>query len=395
MALDIGVARITYGTVLPALRRDLDLSFFEGGALSAANLAAYLAGTLVAPHLGRFAAMPTLARWGHAVFAVGALANGVAPDVATLALGRVLTGLGAGVGLLALFVVVFERTRPEARAVVSAAVWSGIGVAIVASGLAVPFLLAEPGNWRWAFCLPALLGIAVAWEVGRTAPAGRIALASPAEGSGAHPSGTRAGQAWFGLFGAYFMFGVGYIAYSTFVGGRLAAAGANVGTVVLSWVSLGLGSIAGSALGAAILWSRSWKRFALILASLAGAAGSAAAASSDGAAPLVGALFVGLGLASTPAIVTAFVRERSGDRDYARLFSLATASLGVGQLVGPVIAGAMADALGPGSVMIFAAGAYAAGALLAGFDLLRTSAYAGPVTTGVSSREPHSAQDPS
>ena len=93
--------------------------------------------------------------------------------------------------------------------------------------------------------------------------------------------------------------------------------------------------------------------------------------------------------------MTAFVRERSSDGDYARLFSLATASLGVGQLIGPVIAGAMADAFGPGSVMIFAAGAYATGALLAGFDLLRGGAYAGPVTTGVSSRAPHSAQDPS
>jgi predicted MFS family arabinose efflux permease len=394
MALDIGVARITYGTVLPALRRDLDLSFFEGGALSAANLAAYLAGTLLAPYLGRFAAMPALARWGHAVFAVGALANGLAPDIATLALGRVLTGLGAGVGLLALFVVVFERTRPEARAVVSAAVWSGIGVAIVVSGLAVPFLLAEPGNWRWAFCLPALLGIVVAWEVGRTQPSGRLA-GGASDRADAQLSRTRAGQAWLGLFGAYFMFGVGYIAYSTFVGGRLAAAEASVGTVVFSWVSLGLGSIAGSALGAAILWSRSWKRFALIMASMAGAAGSAAAATPDGVAPLLGALFVGLGLASTPAIVTAFVRERSSDGDYARLFSLATASLGVGQLIGPVIAGAMADAFGPGSVMIFAAGAYATGALLAGFDLLRGGAYAGPVTTGVSSRAPHSAQDPS
>jgi MFS family permease len=131
------------------------------------------------------------------------------------------------------------------------------------------------------------------------------------------------------------------------------------------------------------------------MASMAGAAGSAAAATPDGVAPLLGALFVGLGLASTPAIVTAFVRERSSDGDYARLFSLATASLGVGQLIGPVIAGAMADAFGPGSVMIFAAGAYATGALLAGFDLLRGGAYAGPVTTGVSSRAPHSAQDPS
>ncbi|MGA0595956.1 YbfB/YjiJ family MFS transporter [Enterovirga sp. CN4-39] len=370
MALDIGVARISFGTVLPALRRDLDLTFFAGGALSAANLAAYLAGTLLAPYFGRYASMSALARWGHVVFAFGALANGLASDIPTLAVGRVLTGLGAGVGLLALFVVVFERTRPDLRPVVSTAVWAGIGTAIIASGLSAPFLLHEPGDWRWAFCLPALLALLVAWEVGRGHRIGTTA-GRPRQGHTDSTSpASRPWPSWLGLFGAYFMFGVGYIAYSTFVGGRLAQANAPMATVVASWVTLGLGSIAGSILGAAILWSRAWKPFALILASLAGAAGSAAAIAPGGVAPLAGALLVGLGLASTPAIVTAYVRERTSDAAYARLFSLATASLGVGQLVGPVIAGALADGVGPDAVMVFASAAYAIGAVCAVADML-------------------------
>ena len=370
MALDIGVARIAYGTVLPALRRDLDLTFFAGGALAAANLAAYLAGTLAAPRLGRVLPMAALARWGHGAFAFGALATGLAPDIATFALGRVLTGLGAGVGLLALFVVVFERTGSELRAVVSAAVWSGIGVAIVASGLAAPLLLGQPGAWRWVFGISALLALAVAREVGRIFPSGRIAAGTTSPEVASVVPDVSLGLAWLGLFGAYFMFGVGYIAYSTFVGGRLAAANADTTRIVSSWVSLGLGSIAGSAVGAAVLWSRGWKPFALVLASLAGAGGSAAAIGAGPVGPMVGAVLVGLGLASTPAIVTAFVRERTTDRDYARLFSMATAALGVGQLLGPLIAGALADRIGPDAVMVFAAGAYAAGAALATLDII-------------------------
>ena len=366
MALDIGVARITYGTVLPALRRDLDLSFLAGGVLSAVNLAAYLAGTLVAPRLPQRIPMRSLARWGHLVFAAGAAANGIAPDIVTLGFGRVLMGAGAGVGLLALFVIVFERTRSDLRPVVSAAVWSGIGLAIVLSGLAAPVLLGAAGSWRGAFLLSSVLALVVAVEVGRLPPSSAEIprLGAPQSGARSRPA-----WAWIGLFGAYFMFGVGYIAYSTFVGGRLAAAHAPMGIVVWSWVSLGLGSIAGSALGAAVLWSRRWKPLALVLASLSGAAGSAAAISTGDLLPLVGALLVGLGLASTPAIVTAFVRERTADRDYPRLFSFATAALGVGQLVGPVAAGALADVLGPDSVMLFAASAYAAGAVLAAGDL--------------------------
>ena len=337
--------------------------------------------------------MPALARWGHAAFAVGALATGAAPDLLVLALGRVLTGLGAGIGLLALLVVVFERTRPDLRPVVSAAVWSGIGLAIVLSGLVAPILLDEAGRWRWAFLVSGLLCAAVVYEVGRLPPPTGAVLPPVQE---ARPLRPRPVLAWIGLFGAYFMFGVGYIAYSTFVGGRLAAAQSPVGTVVLSWVSLGLGSIAGSTLGALLLWSPRWKPFTLVLALVAGSTGSAAALVPGPAGPLAGALLVGLGLASTPAIVTAFVRERSSDADYARVFSFATAALGIGQLVGPVIAGAMADGLGPEAVMIFAAIAYGAGAFLATWDLVsERRRYAGPAATGVSSREPHSAQDPS
>jgi MFS family permease len=232
MALDIGVARITYGTVLPALRRDLSLSFFEAGALSAVNLAAYLLGTLIAPRLGRIASMRALARWGHAVFALGALASALAPEVLTLALGRVLTGLGAGVGLLAVFVVVFEQTRPGSRSVVSVGVWSGIGVAIVASGLAAPWLLGEPGSWRWAFGVGAILAGFVAWEVGRRPATMPRAAGALGTGPVAQALAPRSATAWLGLFGAYFMFGVGYIAYSTFMGGRLAAAQADTATIV-------------------------------------------------------------------------------------------------------------------------------------------------------------------
>lgn len=181
----------------------------------------------------------------------------------------------------------------------------------------------------------------------------------------------RSATAWLGLFGAYFMFGVGYIAYSTFMGGRLAAAQADTATIVWSWVSLGLGSVAGSVAGAAIVSTPRLKPWALVLASFAGAAGSAAAIQAGPIGPMLGAILVGLGLASTPAIVTAFVRERTTDADYARLFSFGTAALGVGQLLGPLAAGALADRIGPDAVMLFAAAAYGAGAALAGYDLLR------------------------
>ena len=60
-------------------------------------------------------------------------------------------------------------------------------------------------------------------------------------------------------------------------------------------------------------------------------------------AALAGALLVGLGTGSTPTIVTTYARERCSAEDYALAFSVATAALGIGQLLGPLAAGALAD----------------------------------------------------
>ena len=46
IGLDVGVARITYGVVLPAFARDLQLSLTAAGLLGTLHLIGYLLGTL-------------------------------------------------------------------------------------------------------------------------------------------------------------------------------------------------------------------------------------------------------------------------------------------------------------------------------------------------------------
>ncbi len=79
IALNVGIARFTYGVMLPALQRDLALDYFGGGALNAVHLLGYLAGTLAAPTLARRLGMPRLSRYAHALVALGALACALAP----------------------------------------------------------------------------------------------------------------------------------------------------------------------------------------------------------------------------------------------------------------------------------------------------------------------------
>jgi len=80
---------------------------------------------------------------------------------------------------------------------------------------------------------------------------------------------------------------------------------------------------------------------------------------------LGGAILVGLGIAAIPTIVSTYARQRCSAEDYAKAFSYASSALGIGQLVGPVAAGALADHFGMAAVPLFAASAYSIGGLLA------------------------------
>src|SRR4051794_25159685 len=109
-ALNVGVARITYGVALPAFTRDLGLNFTIAGALGTLHLMGYLAGTLLSPWANNRIGAARLCRISHVAFAAGMLISGLADGVAWLTLGRIITGLAAGFGIFSLFVIVFAAT---------------------------------------------------------------------------------------------------------------------------------------------------------------------------------------------------------------------------------------------------------------------------------------------
>ena len=173
---------------------------------------------------------------------------------------------------------------------------------------------------------------------------------------------------WAWLVATYACFGMGYIAYATFAGTRLAAAGAPIGLVTRTWSTLGLATLCGSAATLWLLGRPALRGWALPLAMALAAAGCAVASLAQAGAALAGAVGVGLGMAAIPALVTAAARARSSATDYARAFSFATAAMGLGQFAGPVLAGALADHFGSAAAPLFGAAAYGLGAVLASID---------------------------
>jgi predicted MFS family arabinose efflux permease len=375
IALHVGVARFTYGIMLPGLQRDLVLSYAAGGALNSTHLLGFLLGTLLAPRIGARLGMTRLSCRAHLLVAAGALLCAIAPSgggvvsLLPLAVGRLATGLGAGAGMVAIMVLVFAAVPAAARASISAIVFAGMGIAVVVSGAASPWLVETTLGWRLAFALAAALALclAVGFPPGSRAEPAVTQAPTEIPASGFRLRGLLAPNMRL-LAAAYLLFGGAYIAYATFAGARLAAGHATIAMVSSTWITFGLAIILGALLMIPILQAPSLRRFALPGALAAGAIGAWIAAGEGSTAALAGAFTVGLGVASTPALVTAQVRERVGAADYAVAHSYISAALGIGQFIGPVLAGALADAVGTGSVPLLAAAAYALAAGMALID---------------------------
>jgi predicted MFS family arabinose efflux permease len=375
IALNVGLARFTYGVMLPSIRRDLGLDYLGSGNLNAVHLAGYLIGTLAAPSILARTGAARLAKRAHVLVALAALVCALAPAApvsgpAVLGLGRLATGLGAGAGIVGILVIVLGAVPPERRLQASAAVWAGMGLAIMASGLAVPLLLGPAVGWRSAFAASAAVALAVAIYFPPRQDVVPAAAAEANTDADAFSSRRVLTPEWLFLLGTYLLFGFAYVAYATFAGAQLAAMNAGQSAVVLTWIGFGLASMLGAALGVVAIGSVRLKQFALVGALASAALGSLAAAADTPPAAMAGALLVGLGLAATPSIVTAYARERCSATQYPRAFSYATAALGIGQLVGPVAGGALADRFGTIAIPLLAALAYGLAAVLAGFDAL-------------------------
>jgi MFS family permease len=149
---------LAVATVLPVVGRHLGDLRLYGWVFSAFLLASLigivLAGTLAdRVPLGR----PMLV--GLALFAVGLVVGGTAPDMPVLVAGRAVQGLGAGVVPAVAYVAISrcypEECRPRMFAVLSTA-WVVPGLI----GPAVAALVAAAVGWRWVFLglLPLVIG---------------------------------------------------------------------------------------------------------------------------------------------------------------------------------------------------------------------------------------------
>lgn len=341
-AVAIGLARFAYALLLPPMRADLGWSFAQAGAMNTANAAGYLVGALVAAPLG--------ARMGDkAVFAVGlvltALAVGVSGLTAGFTLLMVLRVVAGFTGALAFvcgagLTSVAAAGESKSRAPTLLGIYfAGAGAGVTASALAVPPLL-ETVGWRGGWLV--LGAIALASTAFGLLALRRAPEAAPALTDGAHGGWSPRFMAC--TLVAYGLFGAGYIAYATFIIAYLRSAeGFSSGDVTRFWSILGLSSVA-----AAFVWGR-------VLARLRGGSGIAATltvlAIGTGAPLLwtapagayLSAILFGGSFLAVLAAVASFARRSLKPHAVTGAIGLLTVVFGIGQCIGPVLSGALAD----------------------------------------------------
>lgn len=340
-AVALGFARFAYALILPAMRADLGWSFTLAGALNAANAAGYLVGALAATRVAGRLGLPRTFAGGMVLTALALLLTalvGAAP-AAVLAL-----RLGAGVGGALVFVsggalaALAVRVHPGRSALLLGVFYGGAGLGILLSALGLPPLLAS-GDWRAAWGMlggASLLALGVAWP----------ALRGEGGGGGAARSSAPAPLAPLGwALAAYTCFGVGYIAYMTFVVAFLRSVGEG-NLVTPFWAVLGL---------AVILSPAVWGRPATVLPGaramgvqmLTLAVGAALPLlSTHPAALLLSGLLFGGSFLAVVTFTTVLTRRVLPEGAWGAGIAAFTVVFAAGQTLGPLLTGALSDTAG-------------------------------------------------
>ena len=352
-AVSLGLARFSYALLLPPMRNDLGWSYTTAGAMNTVNAAGYLVGALLAPGwLRRFGARRALLAGGVAS-ALLLAAHGAVTSDAALYLLRGLTGVASAATFVSggLLAARLSSTAPRAGDVPARApsaglvlgiYYGGTGIGIVISALLVPPLSALPIAHAWQSAWIAL-GAAALIATTLTALATRgldpIGAAAPT------PAPFRARRFACGL-SAYFLFGLGYIGYMTFVVTLLREQRLSAAVITVFYALLGVAVLGSSFIWAGLLQRHRGGGALRLLNALLALATVLPVFSAHPVAVFASGLLFGGVFLSVVASTTALVRHNLPAAAWPAGIAAFTIVFAAGQIVGPTLIGWLADGAG-------------------------------------------------
>lgn len=362
----LGIGRFAYALVLPDMRDSLAWSYSAAGFMNTVNAAGYLAGALLASQMIRRFGLARSVRWGTLACVLSLALCASSGNFIVLSFARLLAGFGAAAGFVgggALAATIAQSYPARANFLLSL-FYAGPGIGILASGLAAPFVLESFGAGSWWIVWWAMTGLAIVMTV--------PVLLAPLN-AGAAPAATTAARFAIApvliyLVG-YFLFGAGYIAYMTFMIAYVRDAGGGALAQSAFWSLIGL-----SAFVTPWVWRRvlALDRGGLATTIILGTNAVGAAMPIFGHSVWLlaaSALVFGVAFFAVVGSTTAFVRFNYPPQAWPAAIAAMTISFGIGQTLGPIVVGAITDAVGSLSFALnVSAAMLALGALLAAFQ---------------------------
>ncbi|MBA2402580.1 MAG: YbfB/YjiJ family MFS transporter [Bradyrhizobium sp.] len=364
--IGLGIGRFAYALVLPDMRDALGWSYSAAGFMNTINAVGYLAGALLASRMIRRFGLSRTVRWGTLAAVTSLALCALSSNFVVLSFARLLAGIGAAGGFVggAALAATIAQTRPERANFLLSLFYAGPGLGILSSGLIAPFVLQGfgPGSWWIVWWAMTVLSVILIVPL----------LLAPLGSGAATDSATAADfsiRPVLAYLIGYFLFGAGYIAYMTFMIAYVRDGGGGAAAQSLFWSLIGV-----SAFVTPWVWRRvlAMDRGGLTTAIILGVNAIGAALPIFGHSPLllaISALVFGVAFFAVVGSTTAFVRFNYPPSAWPTSIAAMTISFGIGQTLGPIVVGAITDAVGSLSFALnVSAAMLATGAVLCAFQ---------------------------
>lgn len=352
----LGLARFGYTMILPAMKEGLQLTYAETGWLATGNFIGYLVSSLIAGLVASRWPPRRLILFALCALTFGLASTSAATGFASALAARTFTGLASGTLYIPAMTLPTIWFAPHRRGMAAGIQAGGSGLGLILSGLLIPEVLRGfgPAGWRHSWILLAILA-GLVWvlmlgfvrnrpeDLGHHPYGARAAPAAPPAGSPRWRE-VFANRGLWALGGVFACFGFSYVIYVTFFAAYLVREGGLSSQAAGQlWGAAGALSLASGLLWG-VLADRIGKRSGLALVFGVHAASFAIfALGRTPSAWIASAVLFGLTAWSIPAIMAAAVGDYTRTSLAAAALGFITIIFGLGQAIGPPIAGRLAD----------------------------------------------------
>jgi predicted MFS family arabinose efflux permease len=345
-----GFGRFAYALLLPVMRQDLQWDYALSGWLNTANSIGYGVGGLLGAMLSSRIKPVTLFTVGLISTTVTLLLCGYTTSLSMMLVWRFITGVGSAwvFACGGAIVSAIYQTDPAKSSAAIAVYYAGGGLGIAMSGLILFPVLDAAVTWQSGWLILGSFAAAMmVWPIvlanqarDSTQPNSRLKNTSIVDWSSI--------QLWHRyqrFIVAYFLFGVGYIVYLTFVIAWLKTMQLSTNLSISLWVVMGLAAIASGRIWryAISTWHPNRTFAATTMSTCVGSVLPLFSTSLPSLFASV--LLVGGSFFMVPGSVMALIRSTLPSSLWSKAMSLSTMIFAIGQAIGPVAAGWVADSL--------------------------------------------------